>query len=49
MALAKDTDRFLDRVAKVQWGIMLAIFCVSHAPAIATLNLTRFNSSGLLC
>ena len=36
MALAKDTDRFLDRVAKVQWGIMLAIFCVSHAPAIAT-------------
>ena len=48
MALAKDTDRFLDRVAKVQWGIMLAIFCVSHAPAIATLNLTRFNSSGLL-
>lgn len=48
MALAKDTDRFLDRVAKVQWGIMLAIFCVSHAPAIATLKLTRFNSSGLL-
>lgn len=48
MALAKDTDRFLDRVAKVQWGIMLTIFCVSHAPAIATLNLTRFNSSGLL-
>ena len=47
MALAKDTDRFLDRVAKVQWGIMLAIFCVSHAPAIATLNLTRFNSADL--
>ena len=48
MALAKDTDRFLDRVAKVQWGIMIAIFCVSHAPAIATLNLSRFNSSGPL-
>ena len=48
MALAKDTDRFLERVAKVQWGIMLAIFCVSHAPALATVNLSRFNSSGLL-
>jgi phosphatidate cytidylyltransferase len=48
MALGKDTDRFLERVAKVQWGIMLAVFCVSHAPAIASLNLQRYNSSGLL-
>lgn len=48
MALGKDTDRFLERVAKVQWGIMIAVFCVSHAPAIATLDLTRYQSSGLL-
>lgn len=48
MALARDTDRFLDRVAKVQWGIMIAIFCVSHAPAIATLDFNRYSSSGAL-
>ena len=27
---------------------MLCVFCVSHAPAIATLDLTRYNSSGPL-
>ena len=45
MALSQDTDRYLERVAKVQWGIMLCVFCLSHAPAIATLDLTRYNSS----
>lgn len=48
MALTKDADSFLERVAKVQWGIMLCVFCVSHAPAIATLDLTRYSSSGPL-
>ena len=45
---SQDTDRYLERVAKVQWGIMLCVFCLSHAPAIATLDLTRYNSSGPL-
>ena len=48
MALSHDTDRYLERVAKVQWGLMLCIFCLSHAPAIATLDLTRYGSSGPL-
>ncbi len=48
MALSKDSERFLERVAKVQWGIMLCIFCVSHAPVIATISMTRYHSSGLL-
>ena len=48
MAMTKDTERYLERVAKVQWGVMLCVFCVSHAPAIATLDLTRYNSSGPL-
>lgn len=47
-ALSKDTDRYLERVAKVQWGIMLCVYCVSHAPAIAMLDLTRYSSSGPL-
>jgi phosphatidate cytidylyltransferase len=33
------TDNFLERTAKIQWGLMLAVFCVSHAPALLLLNL----------
>ncbi len=47
-AMSNDTDRYLERVAKVQWGVMICVFCVSHAPAIETLDLTRYNSSGPL-
>lgn len=48
MALSRDTDRYLERVAKVQWGLMLCIFSLSHVPAIATLDLTRYSSTGPL-
>jgi phosphatidate cytidylyltransferase len=33
------TDDFLERTAKIQWGLMLAVFCVSHAPALLLLDL----------
>lgn len=48
MAATHDTDRYLERVAKVQWGLMLAIFCVSHAPAITLLDFHRYSSNGPL-
>lgn len=48
MALKQDTERYLERVAKVQWGLMVSVFCISHAPAIASLNLSRYNSTGPL-
>ena len=48
MALKHDPEGYLERVAKVQWGVMLCVFCVSHAPAIATFDLTRYNSTGPL-
>ena len=49
MALAKDTDRFLDRTALPSSPLSVFVtLSSSDAPAIATLNLTRFNSSGLL-
>jgi phosphatidate cytidylyltransferase len=43
-----DTDRFLDRVAEQQWGVMLAIYCVSHIPALATLRIEGFEGKELL-
>lgn len=37
VAAAGDTDRFLERTAKIQWGLMICVYCCSHAPAILTL------------
>ncbi|MCK7500789.1 MAG: hypothetical protein MZW92_69335 [Comamonadaceae bacterium] len=40
---------YLQRVAKVQWGLMLSVYCVSHAPAIATLELARLRRAAARC
>src|SRR5690606_2681255 len=33
-----DTTDFLERSTKVQWGVMVAIYCISHAPALVILR-----------
>jgi phosphatidate cytidylyltransferase len=43
-----DTELYLQRVAKVQWGLMLSVYCVSHAPAIATLEPPGYEGRGPL-
>jgi phosphatidate cytidylyltransferase len=48
MALRQDTTRYLERVAKVQWGLMISVYCVSYAPAIATLEFTGYEGRGAL-
>ncbi len=48
MAASHDTERYLERIAKVQWGILLSVFCVSHAPALTLIDFDRYSSSGLL-
>lgn len=45
-ALAGDPERFLERNAKIQWGIMVCIFGLSHAPALLLLNLPRAAGKG---
>jgi phosphatidate cytidylyltransferase len=37
-ALAGDPARFLERNAKIQWGIMVCVFGLSHAPALLLLD-----------
>jgi phosphatidate cytidylyltransferase len=37
IAIAGDTEHFLERTAKIQWGLMIAVYSVSHAPALVTL------------
>ena len=43
-----DTTRFLERIAFVQWAVMIAIFCVSHIPALLTLDIPGYNGKQLL-
>ena len=41
-ALSGDCERFLERAAKIQWGLMVCVYCVSHAPAILFLNIPGY-------
>jgi len=41
-AIAGDCANFLERTAKIQWGLMICIYCVSHVPALLTLNLPGY-------
>jgi phosphatidate cytidylyltransferase len=36
-AAAGETENFLERTARIQWGLMICVYCVSHAPAILML------------
>lgn len=45
-ALAGDTERFLERVAKIQWGLMIAVYCLSHAPALLMLPVAGDSAGG---
>ena len=47
-ALLGDTAHFLDRSSKVQWALMISVFCISHIPAILTLDIEGFEDKKLL-
>jgi len=36
-----DTENFLERVAEMQWGVMLCVFCLSHIPALSMLEIPQ--------
>jgi phosphatidate cytidylyltransferase len=36
-AVAGEVEDFLERTAKIQWGLMICVYCCSHAPALLTL------------
>lgn len=45
-ALANDPLHFLERTAKIQWGIAVCVFGMSHAPALLLLDLPRWQERG---
>ena len=38
----EDTTHFLERSSKIQWGLMVSVFCISHVPALINLKLPHF-------
>src|SRR6516162_1481673 len=42
LALAGETTGFLDRAARIQWGLMVCVYCISYAPALLTLNINGY-------
>ncbi|UVJ42925.1 phosphatidate cytidylyltransferase [Pseudomonas sp. LS1212] len=47
-SMGGDSTNFLERTSKVQWGLMIAVFCVSFVPALLTLDIAGFEGRNLL-
>lgn len=47
-SMAEDTTHFLERCAKIQWGVLLCVFCISHAPALMMLDIPHYEGQGAL-
>jgi len=47
-ALAGDIDHFLERTAKIQWAVMVTVYCVSHAPALLLLDIPSYHGQDAL-
>jgi phosphatidate cytidylyltransferase len=41
-ALAGDCERFLERAAKLQWGLMACVYCLSHGAALFSLSIPGY-------
>jgi phosphatidate cytidylyltransferase len=47
-ALVGDTEDFLERTTKIQWGLMLTVYCISYAPAVLLLHIPGYEGQSLL-
>ncbi len=45
-AFGDDPHRFLERTAKIQWGIMVCVYGMSHAPALLLLEFPGYSDRG---
>jgi phosphatidate cytidylyltransferase len=42
LAFTGDPKSFLDRASRIQWGLMICVYCMSAAPALLILNIPGF-------
>jgi phosphatidate cytidylyltransferase len=41
-AIAGNCDNFLERTAKIQWGLMVCVYCISYVPALFSLKIPGY-------
>ena len=46
-AIAGDCAGFLERAAKVQWGLMACVYCLSYAPALTGLTIAGYEGGNI--
>lgn len=46
IAAGNDSERFLERAGRIQWALMLCVYCVSYAPALLRLSLSGPSGMG---
>jgi phosphatidate cytidylyltransferase len=46
IAIAGETEHFLERTATIQWALMICVYCVSYAPALLTLEVGSGENEG---
>ena len=44
IVLAGDTERFLERVATMQWGLLICVYFLSYVPGLLTLRIASFEN-----
>ena len=44
----QETTHFLERTARLQWGLMLTVYCLSHAPALLLLTIPNYTKQNAL-
>lgn len=47
-ALRGDARNFLERIADVQWGLMICVFSLSHVPMFLSLDIDHYEGKGIL-
>lgn len=47
-SLQGDPVNFLPRISRIQWGVMLTVYCISHAPALVLLQIPGYEGQGFL-
>ncbi len=48
LAIAGDTESFLQRASTIQWGLMVCVYCLSYAPALLTLKVPDYRPAAKL-
>jgi len=42
LAIAGDTEAFLERASTIQWGLMICVYCLSYTPALLMLKIPSY-------